>query len=114
MVFISPRSFCSGVHFKNYRKWLLNNLQIEYVHVFESRKAVFDRYDVQQEIIIMKTRTLQKLANKETVISKSTSKSFDDFQKISVKQSLTRLEKSDDVLIQSTHISGGDQNHKFT
>ncbi len=54
MVFITPRSFCSGLYFQRFRKWLLRNGQIRNLHVFESRKDVFAKMDVLQENIIIR------------------------------------------------------------
>ena len=59
MVFITPRSFCSGLYYKKFREWLLNNVQITNIHIFESRKDVFDKDKVLQENIIIKAH-LQK------------------------------------------------------
>lgn len=41
MVFITPRSFCSGLYYKAFRKWFLQKVRIERIHIFESRKEVF-------------------------------------------------------------------------
>lgn len=56
MVFITPRSFCSGLHYRKFRRWFLEEVSIEHIHVFESRKGVFDKDDVLQENIIIKAR----------------------------------------------------------
>ena len=54
MVFIVPRSFCSGLYYKKIRKWLVKNLHFERIHLFESRKDIFDDNEVLQENIIFK------------------------------------------------------------
>lgn len=54
MVFITPRSFCSGLYFKRFRKWLLDHGSINNIHIFESRKDVFRKEKVLQENVIMK------------------------------------------------------------
>lgn len=54
MVFITPRSFCSGFYYKNFRKWFLQNIRITRIHIFESRKDIFDKDEVLQENIILK------------------------------------------------------------
>ena len=56
MVFITPRSFCSGLYYKKFRKWLLKNVRITRIHIFESRKDIFDKDEVLQENIILKAR----------------------------------------------------------
>ena len=52
MVFITPRSFCSGLYFKAFRKWLLQHGRITNIHMFESRSDVFGNDAVLQENII--------------------------------------------------------------
>jgi len=54
MVFITPRSFCSGLYYKNFRKWFLRKAKITRIHIFESRKDIFDKDEVLQENIIIK------------------------------------------------------------
>lgn len=52
LVAITPRSFCNGPYFKPYRKLLLENTALRYIHVFESRNQAFKEDDVLQENII--------------------------------------------------------------
>jgi adenine-specific DNA-methyltransferase len=56
MVFITPRSFCSGLYYKNFRKWFLRTVRITRIHIFESRKDIFDKDGVLQENVIIKAR----------------------------------------------------------
>jgi len=56
MVFITPRSFCSGFYYKNFRKWFLWKVRITRIHIFESRKDIFDKDGVLQENVIIKAR----------------------------------------------------------
>src|SRR4030043_2223039 len=56
MVFITPRSFCSGLYYKNFRKWFLRKARITRIHIFESRKGIFDKDEVLQENVIIKER----------------------------------------------------------
>ena len=56
MVFITPRSFCSGLYYKNFRKWFLRKVRITRIHIFESRKDIFDKDGVLQENVIIKAR----------------------------------------------------------
>ncbi|KAF6558337.1 Eco57I restriction-modification methylase domain-containing protein [Paenibacillus sp. EKM202P] len=51
-VAITPRSFCNGQYFKNFRKDLINNTVINHFHLFESRSKVFTGEDVLQESVI--------------------------------------------------------------
>ena len=70
MVFITPRSFCSGLYYKNFRKWLLRKVRIRRIHIFESRKDIFDKDGVLQENVIIKA-----IKNgKEGIVTITTSK----------------------------------------
>jgi adenine-specific DNA-methyltransferase len=52
MVAITPRSFCNGTYFKPFRKLLLETLEIDRLHVFDSRQIAFQEDDVLQENVI--------------------------------------------------------------
>jgi adenine-specific DNA-methyltransferase len=54
MIFIVPRSFCSGLYFKHFRRQILVQLSLEQVHVFHSRRSAFRNDDVLQENIIVR------------------------------------------------------------
>ena len=53
LVFITPRSFCNGPYFCKFRKALLSMMAIQHIHVFNSRKKVFNNDKVLQENIII-------------------------------------------------------------
>jgi adenine-specific DNA-methyltransferase len=52
LVGITPRSFCNGPYFRSFREDFLANLEIQRIHVFESRAAAFRDDSVLQENII--------------------------------------------------------------
>lgn len=52
LVAITPRSFCNGPYFRNFRKSLLNLMSLDRIHVFESRDSIFRSDDVLQENVI--------------------------------------------------------------
>lgn len=52
LVGITPRSFCNGPYFRSFREDFLANLEIQRIHVFESRGAAFRNDNVLQENII--------------------------------------------------------------
>lgn len=54
LIFITPRSFASGNYFKAFRELFFNTVQIEKIHLFNSRKATFNRDSVLQEIVVIK------------------------------------------------------------
>jgi len=70
MVFITPRSFCSGLYYKNFRKWFLRKVRITRIHIFESRKDIFDKDGVLQENVIIKASK----NSKEGVVTITTSR----------------------------------------
>jgi len=56
LVFITPRSFTSGPYFQRFRERFFTRVQLEAVHVFDSRKDAFSRDGVLQENMILKGR----------------------------------------------------------
>ncbi len=52
VVAITPRSFCNGPYFKNFRNDLLESTSLRSIHVFESRKKAFSEDSVLQENVI--------------------------------------------------------------
>ncbi len=100
MVFITPRSFCSGLYYKKFREWFLKNVQITNIHIFESRKEIFDQDEVLQENIIIKAKKLKKIENHEKVIiSESKNKHFDKLSKLEVQSEDVIFRKNGDIFI---------------
>jgi adenine-specific DNA-methyltransferase len=54
LIFITPRSYASGSYFKSFREFFFNNVAINQIHLFDSRKDTFNRDNVLQETIIIK------------------------------------------------------------
>ncbi len=52
LVAITPRSFCNGLYFREFRRWFLSRMAMRRVHLFESRRATFKESDVLQESVI--------------------------------------------------------------
>lgn len=52
LVAITPRSFCNGPYFGTFRSYLLSQVALDRVHVFESRSTVFADTGVLQENVI--------------------------------------------------------------
>ena len=85
MVFITPRSFCSGLYYKRFREWFLNNVQITNIHTFESRKEVFAKDKVLQENVIIKAKKRKETSKHDKVIiATSRNKDFDKLESIAV------------------------------
>lgn len=53
LVFITPRSFCSGNYFRLFRELFFSIVEIKRIHLFNSRKDAFKRDKVLQENIIV-------------------------------------------------------------
>lgn len=56
LIFITPRSFASGFYFRQFRDKFFSLVQLNAVHLFDSRKEAFRRDDVLQENIIISAR----------------------------------------------------------
>ncbi|MEH1867577.1 MAG: BsuBI/PstI family type II restriction endonuclease [Nostoc sp.] len=63
-VAITPRSFCNGPYFRDFRKMFLEMMALQQVHLFESRQEAFSDDDILQEtIIIQAIKQRQKSSN---------------------------------------------------
>ncbi len=52
LVAITPRSFCNGLYFTDFRKKFLERMALHHIHLFESRQQAFQDDDVLQENVI--------------------------------------------------------------
>ncbi|HYX16453.1 MAG TPA: Eco57I restriction-modification methylase domain-containing protein, partial [Nostoc sp.] len=93
-VAITPRSFCNGPYFRNFRKMFLEMMALEQVHLFESRQEAFSDDDVLQETIIIQA-TKQKQKSSSVSINSSCGAN-DDFI-VSHSVPYTALVKPDDL-----------------
>jgi len=82
MIFITPRSFCSGLYYSKFRKWLMLNVNFSNIHIFDSRKDLFLSQEVLQENIITK---FTNKPGEGIEISKSFNGDLSDSSKIKVK-----------------------------
>ncbi|RPH32880.1 MAG: methyltransferase [Bacteroidales bacterium] len=71
LVFITPRSFASGNYFKAFREFFFNTVQIDRIHLFNSRKDTFNRDNVLQETVIIKAIKEKIDVNKTVTVSSS-------------------------------------------
>jgi adenine-specific DNA-methyltransferase len=100
MVFITPRSFCSGLYYKKFREWFLKHTQIVNIHIFESRKEIFDRDEVLQENIIIKAKKKrERRRTKKIIVSTSRNKNLNDLKKFNVRAKDILYYKNGDVFI---------------
>ena len=99
MVFITPRSFCSGLYYKKFREWFLHNVQVSNMHIFESRQEVFDRDRVLQENVVIKAIRGGKRQDGKLVISFSKDKNFSDARRIEVGASEAIFQRNGETFI---------------
>ena len=100
MVFITPRSFCSGLYYKKFREWFIKNVNLENIHIFDSRKEIFDKDEVLQENIIIKAKKIKRITpDKKVIISVSKNKNFDNLRKIESRTEDVLYRKNGDVFI---------------
>ncbi|MDQ3539697.1 MAG: Eco57I restriction-modification methylase domain-containing protein [Chloroflexota bacterium] len=60
LVAITPRSFANGPYFEAFRKFLLSQVRLTHIHVFESRSSVFsDNGVLQENVVFAATRWTQ-------------------------------------------------------
>jgi len=100
MVFITPRSFCSGLYYKKFRQWFLANVELSHVHIFESRKEIFDKDEVLQENIILKAiRKKRKAHGGKIIISTSKNKHLEKINKLTISNPDLILNKTEESFI---------------
>ncbi|QWG71335.1 hypothetical protein EXW50_10670 [Bacillus mycoides] len=80
LVFLTPRSYCSGPYFQEFRKQFFNKIQPLQFHLFESRKSNFTLEKILQENIIL-NGFKKKRAFKEIIISTSNTSDIHDSYK---------------------------------
>jgi len=56
IIAITPRSYCNGLYFRDFRKWFFERITPYHIHMFESRKHAFHENGVLQEHIILAGR----------------------------------------------------------
>jgi len=71
LIFITPRSFASGNYFKMFRGLFFNTVQLEKIHLFNSRKDTFNRDSVLQETVILKAVKTNINPDRKVIISSS-------------------------------------------
>lgn len=100
MVFITPRSFCSGLYYKKFRRWFLDNVKLSHVHVFESRNEIFDIDKILQENIILKAERKDGKPNRgKMVISTTKNKRFSKMKKLTFSDPELLINNSEESFI---------------
>lgn len=98
MVFITPRSFCSGLYYKKFREWFLSRNRLLWVHNFESRKQVFDGDEILQENVITKVgKGIEGAFEIKVTISED--RDLDDLREIQVAPQDVVFRQNGDIFI---------------
>jgi adenine-specific DNA-methyltransferase len=97
LVAITPRSFCNGPYFKQFRTQLLNHTSLKHIHLFESRTEAFNEDNVLQENIIF--HCIKGAPKESVVISSSFGLNFDDMTILSAQQADIRKPDDPDSFI---------------
>ncbi len=75
LIAITPRSFCNGLYFRQFRKWILKRMTLEKIHLFGSRTGTFREAKVLQESVITQFRK-SRIQSKSVRISRTPSRDF--------------------------------------
>jgi adenine-specific DNA-methyltransferase len=76
-VAITPRSFCNGPYFRDFRKMFLEMMALQQLYLFESRQEAFRDDDVLQETVIIHAK--KQTQKPDTVLISSSSGVNDEF-----------------------------------
>lgn len=63
LVAITPRSFCNGLYFREFRQFFLENMALDKIHLFDSRQEVFSDDNILQETVITHSHKQSKTPN---------------------------------------------------
>jgi adenine-specific DNA-methyltransferase len=72
LVAITPRSFCNGPYFRPFREFLLSEMALQRIHLFNSRQEAFREDEILQETIIFHAVKTKKRP-KQIIITSSES-----------------------------------------
>lgn len=101
MIFIVPRSFTSGRYFNLFRNYFFKEVQLDYIHLFDSRKDTFSRDNVLQETLILKA-SKKKESKAESKIIVSTCSGLLDIwrskQKLYLQKDLIDLKSKEKIV----------------
>lgn len=101
MIFIVPRSFSSGRYFNLFRDYFFKEVELNYIHLFDSRKDTFSRDNVLQETLILKA-SKRREAKTDTKMIVSTCSGLHDIwqskQKVYLQKDLIDLKSKEKII----------------
>ena len=84
MVYIIPRSWTSGAYFSRFRDYFLTHGKITDIHIFTSRKDLFNGDSVLQETMIIKVKKTEKTPDLIKITASVGSREFNNITEVSV------------------------------
>jgi len=111
MVFIVPRSFTSGRYFNLFRNYFFKEVQLNYIHLFDSRKDTFSRDKVLQETLILKASKKKESGNDSNIIVSTCSGLQDLWQskhKVYLQKDLIDLKSKEKIIHLPTNVKDED------
>ncbi len=78
LVFITPRSFCSGSYFRVFREYFFSLIDLKAIHLFQSRRQAFKRDQVLQENVIIYATHRDSTLRARSDVEISTSQGIED------------------------------------
>jgi len=85
MVYIIPRSWTSGAYFSRFRSYFLTHGKLTNIHIFTSRKDLFNGDNVLQETVIIKVKKTDKTPDLIKITASAGSKEFSTITEVNVK-----------------------------
>ncbi|MDC3418711.1 BsuBI/PstI family type II restriction endonuclease [Aquibacillus salsiterrae] len=96
LVFITPRSYCSGAYFEKFRSIFFENIDPDHIHLFTSRKGNFKGEKVLQENVILSGFKRSKIEEYITISSSLTSEINESYHQETFKKSLV-IDSTDQI-----------------
>ncbi len=96
LVYITPRSFCSGAYFEKFRSIFFENIDPDHIHLFTSRKGNFKGEKVLQENVILSGFKKSKIEPYITISSSLSSEIKESYRQETFKKSLV-IDSSDQI-----------------
>ncbi len=100
MTILTPRSYCSGLYFRNFRIWFYKYIRPTKIHVFESRKDLFKGDNVIQEMLLF--TGIKGIDNHPKVTISGSNGEFKSKSELMVRETDYKevvIENDDDVII---------------
>ncbi|MHA4128155.1 Eco57I restriction-modification methylase domain-containing protein [Bacillus cereus] len=88
LIFLTPRSYCSGPYFQKFRKLFFAKIQPSQFHLFESRKSNFPLEKILQENVILNGFKIKKPFDEIIISTSNTSDIHDSYKEFRLEKKL--------------------------